>query len=71
MTMIPKTYTIPPNLQQKITAEQAFHYRIVPVKDSKEGIVLKTDSDALTNLLTELQIVLDTQWSYKNANPTN
>lgn len=58
--MIPKTYDIPTNLQQKITAEQAFHYRIVPVKDTGSGIILKTDSAALKNLLAELQIVLET-----------
>jgi type IV pilus assembly protein PilB len=58
--MLSETYSIPTNLQQKITSEQAFHYRIVPIKDTQGGIILKTDSDALKNLLAELQIVLDT-----------
>jgi len=53
-------YNIPPQLQQKITADQAFHYRIVPVRENDEGIILKTDSDSLQELLAELQIVLDT-----------
>ena len=53
-------YIIPPQLQQKITADQAFHYRIVPVLENDEGIILKTDSDSLKELLAELQIVLDT-----------
>ncbi|CAG2532868.1 type IV pilus assembly protein PilB [Maribacter dokdonensis] len=53
-------YSIPADLLQRISSEQAFHYRIVPFRSTKEGIVLKTDSDSLTNLLAELQIVLDT-----------
>jgi len=58
--MLPETYNIPTDLQQKITADQAFHYRIVPIKNTEGGIILKTDSDALKELLAELQIVLDT-----------
>lgn len=52
-------YNISNELQQKITAEQAFHYRIVPFKDTQGGIILKTDSDSLNELLAELEIVLD------------
>lgn len=58
--MLPESYNIPTDLQQKITADQAFHYRIVPIKDTEGGIILKTDSDTLKELLSELQIVLDT-----------
>ncbi|WP_411032043.1 GspE/PulE family protein [Spongiimicrobium sp. 3-5] len=54
------TYQIPNALQQRITSEQAFHYRIVPVADTGTEIKFKTDSDALDQLLSELQIVLDT-----------
>ncbi|MFS4469597.1 GspE/PulE family protein [Maribacter sp. 2210JD10-5] len=54
------SYSIPNKLQQRITAEQAFHYRIVPVANSDNGMVLKTDTEALENLLAELQIVLNT-----------
>jgi len=54
------TYNIPTDLQQKITADQAFHYRIVPIKDTEGGMILKTDSDTLKELLSELKIVLDT-----------
>ena len=57
--MSTETYNIPTDLQQKITPEQAFHYRIVPIKDTKGGIILKTDSNALNELLAELEIVLD------------
>ncbi|MEM1340497.1 MAG: GspE/PulE family protein [Bacteroidota bacterium] len=53
-------FHIPPHLQQKITAEQAFHYRIVPVREMEDGILLKTDTVALDHLLAELHIVLDT-----------
>ncbi len=53
-------YLLPPYLQQKITSEQAFHYRIVPVAHTHEGIKFKTDNDSLENLLSELKIVLDT-----------
>lgn len=53
-------YSISADLLQRISSEQAFHYRIVPFRSTEEGIVLKTDSDSLTNLLAELQIVLDT-----------
>ena len=54
------SYQIPTLLQQRITAEQAFHYRIVPVGDNGEDVIFKTDAEALENLLSELQIVLDT-----------
>ncbi|MEX0274651.1 MAG: GspE/PulE family protein [Flavobacteriaceae bacterium] len=52
-------YHITHALQQKITADQAFHYRIVPVAQMDHGLVFKTDSDSLKDLLAELQIVLD------------
>ncbi len=58
--MTSETYQIPTELLQKITAEQAFHYRIVPIADTDGGMILKTDSEALENLLSELRIVLDT-----------
>ncbi|MEX0289621.1 MAG: GspE/PulE family protein [Flavobacteriaceae bacterium] len=55
-----ESYQISTLLQQKITAEQAFHYRIVPVGEKGEDVIFKTDTEALENLLTELKIVLDT-----------
>ncbi len=57
--MLTESYTISNELQQKITADQAFHYRIVPIKNTGSSIILKTDSDTLKELLAELQIVLD------------
>ncbi len=56
-------YHIANKLQQLITADQAFHYRIVPVADLDHSVILKTDAEeaALKNLLSELKIVLDTE----------
>lgn len=54
------SYKIPTELQQRISADQAFHYRIVPISNNGNGLVLKTDNEALDVLLSELNIVLDT-----------
>ena len=54
-----KTYHIATELQQKITAEQAFHYRIVPIAELEDALILRTDHEVLENLLLELQIVMD------------
>lgn len=62
-----KTFKIPPHLQQCISADQAFHYRIVPVSRDSTGLVLKTDSETLDALLSELNIVLDTQVSLQHC----
>jgi len=53
-------YLVSPKLQQRISAEQAFHYRIVPVEEANERLICKTDSSTLEQLLAELKIVLDT-----------
>jgi len=45
-------------LIQKISAAQAFHYRIVPIKEKGTGIVFKTDVADVTALKAELNIVL-------------
>jgi len=57
--MSQRCHKIPSQLQQRISADQAFHYRIVPVSENGNGLVLKTDSGALDELLLELNIVLD------------
>lgn len=54
------SFHIPPHLQQCISADQAFHYRIVPISKNGDNLVLKTDSSTLDELLAELNIVLDT-----------
>lgn len=61
-------YQISPALQQKITAEQAFHYRIVPVGETENEIRFKTDNDSLDVLLSELSIVLDTPITLEKCN---
>ncbi|MGW9686776.1 GspE/PulE family protein [Flagellimonas sp. 2504JD1-5] len=54
-----KRLKLAPELAQRISAEQAFHYRIVP-KELSDGIVtFYTDSASLDDLLAELQIVLE------------
>ncbi len=54
-----QSFHIAPHLQQKISSEQAFHYRIVPVAMEEDAVVFKTDQKDLQGLLAELQIVLD------------
>ncbi|MEX0360915.1 MAG: GspE/PulE family protein [Allomuricauda sp.] len=56
-----KQFHISPQLQQCISAEQAFHYRVVPVAQDENGLKLKTDSESLQELLAELNIVLDSK----------
>ncbi len=57
---MPTDFKIPAHLQQRINAEQAFHYRIVPVGEKNGALHFKTDSDTMAALGAELQIVLDT-----------
>ncbi|MEP2239132.1 MAG: type II/IV secretion system protein, partial [Maribacter sp.] len=54
------TYNIPANVLQKISSEQAFHYRIVPIELQKDEIVFKTDNSETKQLSTELKIILNT-----------
>lgn len=53
-----ETLDIPVALRQLISSNQAFHYRIVPVRNEGDKVVLKTDSDKLDTLLVELSIML-------------
>lgn len=53
-------YIIPISIQQLITAEQAYRYRIVPTSLKDDGlIILISDSKELNILKNELEIVLD------------
>lgn len=54
-------YSIPTQLLQLITSDQAFHYRIVPFKEENGTLVFKTDREDVVALLTELKIILDRQ----------
>ncbi|WP_350289093.1 GspE/PulE family protein [uncultured Croceitalea sp.] len=51
-------FKIPNAIAQRISAEQAFHYRIVPKQFENDMLTFKTDSDNLKNLLAELRIIL-------------
>ncbi|WP_430909511.1 GspE/PulE family protein [Maribacter sp. 2-571] len=53
-------YKIPASIQQRINAEQAFHYRAVPIAENGDTLLFKTDSTRLDALSSELQIVLNT-----------
>lgn len=51
-------YNIPKTLAQRITAEQAFFYRIVPKEEREGKVTFWTDHQQIGGLLSELQIVL-------------
>lgn len=51
-------YSIPTQLKQLISAEQAHHYQIIPVKEIKNEITFQSSSVAIDSLGVELQIVL-------------
>lgn len=48
---------IPTELQQLISAEQAYHYRIIPSEQHNGSITFKTDSSTTESLSQELQII--------------
>lgn len=51
-------FNIPITIQQLVTSEQAFHYRIIPVEKTGNQIVLKTDVADIAGLQTELCVIL-------------
>ncbi|NAS32039.1 type II/IV secretion system protein [Flavobacteriaceae bacterium R38] len=55
------SYHIATELQQLISSEQAFHYRIVPVEAINGHMVFKTDVQNKLALQTELQVILGKQ----------
>jgi type IV pilus assembly protein PilB len=52
---------IPTQVLQLISADQAYHYRVIPYKQEGRKIYFKTDQYALTELLSELQIILGSE----------
>jgi type IV pilus assembly protein PilB len=54
-----KKFEIPVALKQLITPNQAFHYRVVPVEQNKDIVLLKTDNNDLNGLALELGILLN------------
>jgi len=53
-----KPFHIATELQQVISAEQAFHYRIIPVEAINGHMIFKTDAKDKEALQTELQVIL-------------
>ncbi|WP_394973681.1 GspE/PulE family protein [uncultured Croceitalea sp.] len=54
-----ESFKINNSLIQRISAEQAFHYRIVPKELNGEVLTFITDSKNIESLLSELNIVMD------------
>ena len=57
--MSQESFQIDRNLVQQINADQAFHYRIVPVNELDGTLIFKTDNEDAVALTGELRIVLD------------
>lgn len=53
-----KKFDIAIELQQLLTADQAYYYRIVPVEKKQQIIILKTDSNTIESLQNELTVLL-------------
>ncbi len=54
-------FNIPTELQQLISTEQAYHYRIIPYQQHNGSISFKTDVDSKEALRNELQIIFGKQ----------
>lgn len=61
-----KNYNISTELLQLITNEQAFHYRIIPVSNTDDSIVFKTDNSS-NSLKHELGVLLNKTIEFKEA----
>ncbi|MBC6999649.1 GspE/PulE family protein [Cytophaga sp. FL35] len=57
--------SIPSPILQKISAEQAYHYRIVPSGEQNGTLFFKTDQKVSSQLQQELEIVLDLKVDFK------
>lgn len=55
-----QSFEIPVHLQQLISAEQAYHYRIVPVENTNGKLSFKSDGANLDRLTAELKVILGT-----------
>lgn len=52
-------FNIPVEILQLIKAEQAYHYRIIPVEKIGPQLILKTDSPDISGLQSELAVLLN------------
>ena len=66
-----KQFEISVALKQLITPNQAFHYRIVPVAERDGVVSLKTDSQDLKALASELGVLLDFKMELVGDSPEN
>ncbi len=64
-------FNIPTQLQQLISAEQAYHYHIVPVEQQNGSLVFKTDQKDTAVLQQELQIILGKEVQLIEDTPEN
>ncbi|MDI1307436.1 MAG: GspE/PulE family protein [bacterium] len=51
-------FNIPIAIKQLVKAEQAFHYRIIPIEEIGDQIILKSDDADIVSLQSELSILL-------------
>ncbi|MGJ8733384.1 MAG: ATPase, T2SS/T4P/T4SS family, partial [Cellulophaga sp.] len=64
-------YTIDSKITQLISAEQAFHYRIVPFSKLESVVILKTDTENKIQLASELSILLDFKIKLEHCEPSD
>ena len=67
--MAHSSFDIPVTLKQLISPAQAFHYRVVPLREEKDGILFVTDREDSTGLRKELSIILGTNIYLKSETP--
>lgn len=66
-----QNFTIPTEVQQLINAEQAYHYRIIPVSNNNDELVLLTDNTNFLQLKSELLILLGLNVTLTEETPEN
>lgn len=64
-------FNIPIEIKQLIKAEQAYHYRIIPVEKIDQWLILKTDSPDIAGLQSELSVLLSFPTQLKEETAEN
>lgn len=64
-------FQLPFELQKLISADVAYHYRIVPCDSVKDAIILKSDTSNPENLQAELRILLNRNLIIEKETPEN
>lgn len=57
--------TIPLDLKQLLTSNQAFHYRIIPYSKKKDTVHFQTDCTNIDSLKSELEVLLNYQAEFQ------